>query len=348
MSSQAKLFLVLPMFALISVMEYISIGAIVHLRSLRVVDTEASLRESFFGGRFLDGISNAEENKQGIKKNLPMFNETGGLVVFLHIAKSGGTSIRNNFAEKSFENVKVRRIFSEQKLNNAIETVEWFLSVENKKTQAEGNEQVMLLELHGNHGEPMTIFDIHPYLQHWRRMAAANGKKVFAFTLLRDPVPFYVSYFNFFKRPDCQFKWCDRPLAPELTEEHLLKTMVPNHQCQYLARKMRKRKNALFPVTEAECDSVYHQMQADLDWIGTTEAMQETTLPLLTYMFSGNAHVGRTLTVHNKQSNERTLSVSALSSTGRQRIHESSLFDRELYTRTSSDYRLSMWQNFEQ
>jgi hypothetical protein len=274
---------------------------------------------------------------------LPMFNETGGLVVFLHTAKTGGTTVRNAF--KEFPNVHVKRVMNEKELNQIRSKIDWYLSSDNTKDNMEGMERVMLLEIHGGHGEPMTIFQIHSYLQTWRVRAAANNKKVFMFTLLREPTPFYLSYFNFFKHPGCNWKWCDRPLVA-LTEENLVKTMVPNHQCQYLARKADKAENEALPVSRGECESVYNLLKTDADWVGTTETMHDTTLPLLSYMFSGNATTGRTVAIHNKQSSEDQLRVESLSTDTRRRIRDISIYDKYLYDSAVHDFSLDMWQNF--
>jgi hypothetical protein len=278
-----------------------------------------------------------------LSKVLPMFNETGGLVVFLHIAKTGGTTIRNDFRE--FPNVDVKRVMDERQLNRIKTTVDQYISSNNTKSRHGGMERVLLLEIHGGHGEPMTIFEIHSYLQTLRARAAANGKNVFVFTLLREPASFYLSYFNFFKNLGCHWTWCDPPLL-DLTEENLLESMVPNHQCQYLARKHDKAENRALPVSQWECEAAYNLLKADVDWIGTTENMQDTTLPLLSFMFSGNATTGRTLAVHNQQQSNNQLTLRSLSADARRRIQHNSSFDLYLYDSALRDYTLGMWDNF--
>jgi hypothetical protein len=60
-------------------------------------------------------------------------------------------------------------------------------------------------------------------------------------------------YFYFFKHPGCDFEWCDRPLVPALTEQNLPETVIPNNQCQYLARSANdKEVNAANPVTSTD------------------------------------------------------------------------------------------------
>ena len=74
-------------------------------RSLRKGTGEINMH-SFSGGLAVEPAPS---------KILPMLNETGGLVVFLHIAKSGGTTIRRDFSDEArFPNVKVERAFREE------------------------------------------------------------------------------------------------------------------------------------------------------------------------------------------------------------------------------------------
>jgi hypothetical protein len=288
--------------------------------------------------------SNSTITHQSMRPDLqlPMFNETGGLVVFLHIAKTGGTTVRNAFME--FPNVHVARFMNEKQLSQRISQVDWFLSANNGKNR---RERVLLLEIHGRHGEPMSALQMHPYIKKWRARAAANNKKFFVFTLLREPTAFYVSYFNYFKHPDCTLHWCDPPLVA-LTEENLVKTMVPNHQCQYLARKRVKAetmKRAL-PLSREECESMYTLLKADVDWIGTTESMQETTLPLLAYMFSGNAARGQEVAVYNKRQHTNQVTVEGLGADALRSIGEKATYDQFLYDSVVKDFSLDMWQNY--
>ena len=53
---------------------------------------------------------------------LPMFNVTGGLIIFIHIAKTGGSSIREGF--RKIPNINVKRIMNEAQLNTKREKID--------------------------------------------------------------------------------------------------------------------------------------------------------------------------------------------------------------------------------
>ena len=290
--------------------------------------------------------ANIPHTAQLPSKTVPLFYKTGGLVVFLHVAKTGGTSIRDNFGlrKKEFPNVKVRRILVEAKLKEIREEVDFYVSSANT-----GN-KTLILETHGGLGQPMSIFQLHAYVHEWRSMAKANEKNVFFFTILREPSLFYVSYFNFFKHPGCDDFWCDSPVR-NLTERNLIESLIPNHQCLYLARKQNNRAvNLEFPVTALECESVYSLLKADVDWVGTTDTMVDTTLPLLSYMLAGDAEIGRSFeasnTIENQKIVENPLKIGALSAGALQQIREASKLDRYLYDSAARDYQMGVWKNF--
>ena len=277
------------------------------------------------------------------RRPLPLLHEKGGLVVFLHVAKTGGTTIRQEFGQ--LPKVDVKRVFDKEDLDSSNSTIDWFLSKENNK-DINSEATTLLLEIHGGKGEPMTIFEIHPYIQKWRAQAKVNEKNVFVVTLLREPESFYVSYFNVFKNPGCTAKWCDSPTM-KLTEENLLASAVPNHQCQFLARKVDKHQNSQVPVSREECQSVFQLMKADLDWVGFTETMQETTLPLLFFSLSGNTTAGRKIfEVRNKFRRRDRLSRKKLTASALQHLANISSYDRELYDNVAGAYSLDMWENY--
>ena len=128
--------------------------------------------------------------------------------------------------------------------------------------------------------------------------------------------------------------------------------MIPNHQCTFLARKKPKREiiSQQYPVTALECESAYNLLQANIDWVGTTETLQNTTLPMLSFMLLGDAAKGRSFKVRNAITHREDIQSprkrSELSAETLQHIHQASLLDWKLYERAAQDYRLDMWENF--
>ena len=279
---------------------------------------------------------------------LPMFNVTGGLIIFIHIAKTGGSSIREGF--RKIPNINVKRIMNEAQLNAKREKIDWYVSSNNNKSNiSSGREKVLLLEIHGHHGEPMSIFQIHPYIQYWKEQAVKNKKHIFVFTLFREPAAFHLSYFTFFRHPNCQELWCDRPVLPQ-TETHLIQSMIPNHQCQYLARTFNKTtwdsSSVVTPVKESECESVQTLLLQDVDWIGTTDSLSKTTLPLLMYIVVGNASFAKDFTIVNRQNVKKKLQLHDVSSTAIQHLRQKSNLDAHFYELAHREYTLDMWRNF--
>jgi hypothetical protein len=283
-----------------------------------------------------------------VHRKLPMFNETGGIIIFIHIAKTGGSSIREGF--RKIPNISVKRIMNEAQLKGKRDKIDWYVSAHNNQSTLDSRrEKVLLLEIHGYHGEPMSIFQIHKYIQYWRVQAAANKKQVFVFTLFREPAAFHLSYFTFFRHPNCHELWCDRPVLPQ-TETHLIQSMIPNHQCQFLARTFAKiatnNTTMTTPVTESECESVQTLLLLDVDWIGTTDSLSKTTLPLLTYIVAGNASIANDFVIVNRQNVKKKLQLHDISNRTIHTIRQKSNIDEQLYHWARRQYVLSMWSNF--
>lgn len=295
----------------------------------------------------LEANTSVLTNKR-VPRELPMFNETGGIIVFIHIAKTGGSSIREGF--RKLPNINVKRIMNEAQLSGKRDKIDWYLSSNNSKsTKNGGKEKVLLLEIHGHHGEPMAMSQVHPYIQNWKAQAVKNKKNIFVFTLFREPAAFHLSYFTFFRHPNCQELWCDRPVLPQ-TEEHLIQSMVPNHQCLYLARKFNKITTddsmVVTPVTELECESVQTLLLQDVDWIGTTDSLSKTTIPLLTFIVAGNASIAKDFLVANRQNVKKKLQLHDISINAIQQIRQQSGLDEHLYEMAHRHYTLGMWNNF--
>ena len=168
--------------------------------------------------------------------HFPFGANKGGLVIFYHLPKTGGTFIRDTLINA---NIPIERVFSTKQLlgNKYGERIQKILSGLTT--------ELLVLELHGRFvGIPQLP------IRQWRDTALRHNVPFFAFTLLRDPVAFHDSYFAFFHRKGCQQRWCEPMTYDEMSESHLLESLVPNKQCRALV--------SWSAGTQMECDGGSH------------------------------------------------------------------------------------------
>jgi hypothetical protein len=173
--------------------------------------------------------------------------------------------------------------------------VDGFL-MRNRHDKLSDDTNILFLELHG---PTHSVLQLYTELQRWRRLSAAYDTGFFAYSLVREPVSFTVSYFNFFWAAPCLFdSGCPYKLY-RATVDNLLFTAKPNLQCLYWSRSdvtWRLFKDhhdrtdptaVAYPTaTEIECQAVQQVLLDEMDWVGTTDKLSQETLPLLAYMLS--------------------------------------------------------------
>jgi hypothetical protein len=198
--------------------------------------------------------------------------------------------------------------------------------------------KVLFLELHG---DVPGLMELNSEIQAWRQLAAAHNRSFFTFSLLREPASFHMSSFNFFNVPPCPHSWCLKQY-PNATESDFLEALQPNNQCLYFVRFRRQGDS---PPTLEECQAAYDWIIENMDWVGTTEAMNSVTIPLLSRMLLG--HESRIMdqdtgeiTAHNVQTKPNRFHQSDLSDGAIQFVENASAGDRLLYDRLSRDYIL--------
>ena len=279
-------------------------------------------------------------------KRLPTFEE-GGVVIFFHVAKTGGTSIRSIFSDRNlYPTVALETAYNATAFLGRAKLIDRILT---KNTTRPIGNNVLFLETHGLNSPGMPF--LHPYLKKWRRLAEEHGTSFFTFTLMRDPVAYAVSYFNFFNAEPCTLANCPWRLY-EPTEGNLIHTTEANNQCLLQARDhwgIFLMKNRTAP-SQQECTSVYETMRQDMDWMGTTEAMSYKTLPLLTYMLThnvsqANAALPAFNVVQQTKVESKTLSSKHLRPTTVNYIRMLSSLDQDNYERIQQEYTLDMWEN---
>lgn len=277
------------------------------------------------------------------KRRVPSF-ENGGVVLFFHLAKTGGTSIRENF-DKAFPHMQVKHIGTMDDLTEYGILAARFLRGDRSEFPA--GKTVLFLELHG---VLPSLFALHSSYARWRTIAEKFNTTFFSFALVREPVSYSVSYFNFYEAEPCSFPVCKGRLVPP-TEENLDSSLLFNHQCQLFAREhweLFGERNEKFnrEVTAAECEAVYQLVLSDMDWVGTTKAMSTETLPLLTQMFAHNAKTGNNMPQINKAWKPNHLTVDSLHPSTVEHIRSMNEYDQAIYEAVQRDFPIDMWEDF--
>ena len=83
-------------------------------------------------------------------------------------------------------------------------------------------------------------------------------------------------------------------------------------------------------LTTTECKGVYQALVSTMDWIGTTETLSTSTVPLLEQV------LGRPFSDPNKVSNKvekKLFRVDSLSPSGQQSLHDRMAWDHEMYNK---------------
>lgn len=289
---------------------------------------------------------------------LPSFQgqKVGGFLLFYHVAKTGGTTIRTLFermANERPDDFMSRRItlynFSIDKKpmqkgdscppinHKAKHRIKNLLSTIESMMESKEPDRTMLMEIHG--GE-YGLKAMTEHINEWRKLSKMKNRPFFVFTLVRDPVEFSLSYFNYFHY-NCSMSFCN-DIYENATEENLLKATNshPNLQCFFLLHDMHASFYNRCRPTETECNNVYEDMKQSLDWIGTTENISHDTMPLLTHMLEGAVK-----RPHNENEHKANTSIKGILKKLDERtvnsLKSSNELDLKIYHRVKEDFQLN-------
>ena len=194
--------------------------------------------------------------------------------------------------------------------------------------------EILFLELHGRvDGIPQLT---NSMVKEWRSLSLQHGVPFFAFTLLREPLSFYLSYFQHFHHPGCQASWCEPKVWRMTNEANFLQALQSNQQCRELfsgQRWHRKREEQPPEASWSDCQDVRDELEATWDWVGITSRLQNSTLPLLTHLLFHNHTMGRGM--HRKNHHTRKY-LDGLSRSTERAARRQCQLDQWLYEYASS------------
>ena len=276
------------------------------------VHTGASRQET--NGLATASSSGTESTSPSITAALPQ--TPVDVILFFHIAKTGGTTIREFF--KKLPNVEHKLVSFPRQVAPSFQRMHKWLCHDNINQ----SQKTLVIEIHGSVYLPQ-------YSQRWqnvRNTAAAHNRSAFSLTIVREPISFHKSYFRFFHRAGCKFSWCAKQRFRNMTEENLIQVARENHQAQILVGRTIRTPHELLDLQT--------NLTQTFDWIGTTDQLSYTTLPLLSAILTNGTRTWSNHTVGaSAQVQIHNQTVLAM-------LQERSKYDRMLYDWVSSTYTL--------
>ena len=116
----------------------------------------------------------------------------GGIVFFMHVPKTGGNAMGHNLMQ--YDDIDYVFLKGSDPLKNPMsESV----------VQGVSNNTILFFKAHT---EIPSFLQLAADLKNWRQMASQNGVPFFAFTMLRDPIAYAVSAFEYVCVP-CKAMW---------------------------------------------------------------------------------------------------------------------------------------------
>ena len=247
---------------------------------------------------------------------LPDFSQ-GGIVVYFHLYKTGGTSITELIVKTKEEHEDASQYLVIHNYNNG-QDLDGGFDIQDSITLVQDHGKTIFYNFDSQSPSNCpTLVEAIPVLDGWRRAAKAAGVPFFVTTVVREPLAHAVSFFNFFHVFDYDDEDDWNPFTSDLapTEDNFLKTYSPNRLCHWLYDDVHGILEAPeFALRAGLWDNRHHYRDAEeertrrrhapspcdlevvrkllfggtFDYVGVTERLSTQMLPMLTAMVFGD------------------------------------------------------------
>lgn len=244
------------------------------------------------------------------------FREGGGIVYFLHVPKTGGSTVRAFLSDQLGDRFMTTH-----------DQEDWKRRIEILFQNGTEGKTYFLEDHFNNKNSPVRSRNL---MMKWRGLAQDHNIPLFTFTMFREPMSYARSNFNYY--------WVHNK-GVNATEQEFLKHLDTNKQCHYLLNGLCHA--CVRHVTEEKiCLEVSDWIFAAMDWISTTEHLSDELLPLIAHLGKlKNIDVGK---VNPTDSNEAILREEDISPASLDEVQRRTKLDNAyFYERVGYRYNFS-------
>ena len=252
------------------------------------------------------------------------FHEKGGVVVFRHIQKTAGSAIRAYLTEK----IPDKNTYIGSYSNFA----DFKARIAQYCVQGTPLATVLFAEIHGEWER-----DSMHALREWKFLARQHRTPFFAFSMVREPVSWYLSFFNY----NLVHHGGLRP-----AEETFFESVTPNLQCAEWAGLDWRAKQA---ISERSCLSAIKDVVEVFDFVFTSDQIEAQVLPIISHL--GKIELQRICVIQPEDLVQaggfpQTLRVQNISTDGLVRLQNITNLDLHLYNTVKRTFKFDAWRKY--